>query len=113
MGQNCLKCVTSHYDKSSPVCTLCDTIEIEDICHLLFKCPRFNDIRNAKWKHVQDTAPLAMTMELDKMSAERRTVFILSGFQCDYVEEWNTLYTSVADFCYDMYKTRRDCETTT
>ena len=110
MGQNCLKAVVSQYDKSSPTCTLCDIHEVENTTHLLFKCSRFLQLRNARWQEIRNATPPALTSEIDSMDNERKTAFILSGFHCSYTQEWYGIYASVASFCYDIYQQRRDCE---
>jgi hypothetical protein len=110
MGQNCLKVVISQYDKSAPTCTLCDLHEVENATHLLFKCSRFCQLRSARWQEIRDATPPALTAEIDNMNSERKTAFILSGFHCNYTQEWYDIYASVASFCYDMYQQRRDCQ---
>lgn len=107
VGQSCIKTHTAHYDKSSSQCTLCDNNVTETADHLLFKCTLFQDTRNAKWIHVIDNAPIAMIREFERMSDVQKTKFILSGFSCDYTEEWCKLYQSVLEFCYSIYRARR------
>lgn len=107
-NQNCLNCVVSHYNNSSPLCSLCAMNVVECPSHMLFEC--CNDLystRENMWHNVLQSAPTGMREELRIMSSMDKTVFIMSGFKCDYVCEWSDLYFSVLDFCYAMYKKRQ------
>jgi hypothetical protein len=42
------------------------------------------------------------------MSNEEKAVFLVSGFNCIYAPEWEALYKAVSNFCYVMYKDRRE-----
>jgi hypothetical protein len=51
--------------------------------------------------------PPAMVDGFDKMSSVEKTVFMLSGKNCDYISEWNDIYIAIANFIYGMYIERR------
>jgi len=108
VGQHCLKDVVSHYDKSSPICELCDNNVAETVEHLLFNCSFFSEHRKPLWKDVLHNAPVALCQELDLMNSAQKTAFILSGLKCDFVAEWGNFYTAILNFCCALYKERRD-----
>ena len=87
---------------------LCDKLVSETAHHLLFECNGFQVTREKYWKYVVDEIPPAMMQDVEGMSATRRTEFLLSGLNCDYVPEWANIYKVIADYCYAMYKERRD-----
>ena len=110
VGQSCLKEVVSRYDKSSPMCTLCDINQVETPQHLLFECAYFNDMRNYRWQEVLVACPQAIREELVWMDIKRRTEFIMSGFNSDYIDDWSDMYWRVLNFSYALYVARRDID---
>jgi hypothetical protein len=110
VGQSCLKEVVSHYDKSSPMCTLCDSNQVETPQHLLFECAHFEDMRSYLWQRVISACPQTIREELLQTGVERRTGFIMSGFHTEYVDDWSDMYCSVLDFCCALYVARRNID---
>ena len=110
VGQHCLKQVVFHYNRSSPVCDLCEMYVAETAPHLLFECVYFSKSRQKLWQDVLDNAPCAMNLALNHMNSMEKSVFILSGFNCKYVPEWSLLYSAALNFCYYMYIERRSCD---
>ena len=62
--QHCLGEVVSVYDKSSPICQLCDDNVIETVEHCLFNCSYFLDLRADLWSKVLKAALIAMRIGL-------------------------------------------------
>ena len=107
-NQNCLNCVVSHFNHTSPLCSLCDMNVIESPSHMLFECCNvMYNTREKLWQNVLQAAPGGMRVELRLMRKEEKTVFIMSGFKCDYIIDWSNLYSSMLDFCYTLYKRRQ------
>jgi hypothetical protein len=106
--QNCLQTVVSRFDGSSPLCKMCDSREVETVCHMLFICEHWSLIRERMWQKVQESAPQALRLELDNMCSKEKTVFILSGLKCQFTAEWSDLYINLIDFCYELYTKRRE-----
>ena len=105
--QHCLGEVVSMYDKSSPICQLCDDNVIESVEHCLFNCSQFQRLRINLWNKVLQVAPPAMRNELMHMDSKKKTTFILSGFQGEFIPEWGELYDVALQFCYAIYHQRR------
>ena len=64
--------------------------------------------RQCWWPKVYDAAPSAMRAGIDTMNNEEKAVFLVSGFRCDYTPEWEELYIATINFCYVLYKQRRE-----
>ena len=92
------------------MCQLCDSLMSENAHHLLFECSFFQVTRTKLWCYVKDEMPTAMKHDVEQISAKRRTEYLLSGLHCDYVQEWSNIYRAIAEFCYTMYRTRRDIQ---
>jgi hypothetical protein len=107
VSQTCLNSVVHHYRKSSPNCHLCTEHVNESVDHLLFDCKHFTNIRKQLWHDACVVLPPAMVYGFDKMSSVEKTVFMLSGMNCDYISEWNDIYIAIANFIYGMYIERR------
>ena len=81
---------------------------LESPSHMLFECSNvMYNRRENLWQNVLQAAPEGMRVELRLMRKEEKTVYIMSGFKCDYIKEWSNLYSSMLDFCYTLYKRRQ------
>ena len=108
VSQSCIKADTAMYDRSSPMCMLCDKNVPEYPYHMLFDCDAFDTIRVCQWNNVLNTIPDAMRQDIEHMKSNKKTEFIMSGMHCNYVDEWNEIYQVMIDFCYAIYRERRD-----
>lgn len=90
----------------SSACSLCHTREEETVCHLVTTCPALDQIRQTSWQIVERVAPRAMLTSIAHMTLQQRTVFLMNGFDSEYVSEWQDLYESVAFFLSTLYSTR-------
>ena len=94
-------------DVANPRCSSCMTYEMESVCHLLFKCNGFAVSRKMWWNNVLDMCPTEMLrLEMDKMSDEKRTSFILSGLNNTYTPEWKEFFGALLLFVNSMYDLR-------
>ncbi len=48
--------------------------------------------------------PHGMQESIMSMSDEDKVNFIISGFRCAYVNEWEDISEHIADFVYSMYQ---------
>lgn len=73
--------------------------------HLLFECKDLRGRREELWGAAKAKVPKALLNDLNRMSTDERTVFILSGFESDYIPEFCDMYSSILLFVYGMIKT--------
>ena len=110
ISQSCIKSDTAVYTRSSRLCTLCQQRSPETAHHLLFDCDCFQDVRNKQWQCVYNVLPYAMLQEFNAMNSEVKMVYIASGLQCGYVDEWSDIYKAFINYCYAIYNCRRSLE---
>ena len=84
------------------VCNKCDLAAIDTIEHFMFDCPSTNNIRKIYWCCVIEACPNPLLCEMNIMSSRNLCKFILNGFNCNYVIEWNELYCAIASFVYNV-----------
>jgi hypothetical protein len=106
LGETRLNADTCRFNKSSPVCTLCDTGQGETAAHLLFMCPCFAAKRADLWIGVELSAPKAMVQDMKLMNPISKTEFIFSAFRCSYTPEWALLYSAALNFVARLYAER-------
>ncbi len=92
----------------SGACSLCDAHENETVCHMVTTCPALNATRQTLWEHVESVSPRGMLDSISEMTLQQKTVFLTSGFNGQYVKEWQTSYQTVAYFLSTLYITRCD-----
>ena len=80
---------------------------IENISHLLFDCPYFEDIRQVHWQKVLDADPGGVSDTRMNMNSVDCTMHIMRGFNEDNMEKFQDLFTATVNFCYNMYQCRR------
>ena len=88
------------------LCQLCDMYVEEDVPHILFTCPMVFDTLNLFWTTVSHVAPKLLIMNIRGMPPVERTIFLLSGFQCPYVVEWECVYSVCCRYVHDTYMYR-------
>ena len=88
------------------LCQLCDMYVEEDVPHILFTCPMVFDKHNFFWTTVSHVAPKLLIMNIRGMPPVERTIFLLSGFQCPYVVEWEYVYSVCCRYVHDTYMYR-------
>ena len=98
--------VISHYDsKESPYCQMCDATAVETVSHVLFKCDeeRMSICRNKLWNEVMKSCSQSLKDELQNMSSDEKTVFLLTGLNSGYISEWAELFSSIKNFLLGLY----------
>ena len=93
-------------DVDSPNCKLCTNFSCETVSHMLFTCPKFSNQRTYMWENVKLLCPKQLFLTMNDMHANDKTVFILSGFKCQYVQEWSDLYGAVLRYVTTLYEER-------
>ena len=84
------------------LCNKCDLAEIDTIEHFMFNCPSTNNIRKNYWCQVTMVCPYSLLCEMNNMPTRDLCEFILNGFYCNYVIEWNEVYCAIAAFVYNV-----------
>ena len=88
------------------VCSMCNERHNESPEHVLMRCNSMHDLRLKHMRIIKSYMPPAMNISYEAMSIDERCKFMLSGFNCPYVSEWDYLYDAVIEFVWDMYKHR-------
>ena len=105
-GESSLKAHTARYgDKTSKMCLHCDMFEIQSVSHFLFDCNNADMVViRERWQEIFDNEfPLGLVRSMELMSSNRRTLFIITGLENSYVQEWENVYICLCDFIADMY----------
>lgn len=90
-------------------CPLCELHEVDTPTHILFSCPELTPTRTKAWHNVLRRMPPAMVIDVESLTLECKTTFILSGLNCiSYVSEWKHVYVALCEFVYCMYRKRAD-----
>ena len=55
--------------------------------------------------------PSPMRESFLNMTDSEKTIFLVSGLNCDFCQEWLYLYRATAVFVYEMYKYRKKTHT--
>ena len=91
------------------ICKICYLRAAEDPAHILFKCPALAAKRETTWHRVLASMPLGMSRSLAEMPLQSMTEFILTGMKSEsYIEEWDEIYLTIANFVFSMYNHRKD-----
>ena len=101
-----LNSVTAHHEhNSTPRCQFCDTGAVESVAHMLFACsdPETCVSRNRLWAVVKENGPNNLITEIELLSIEERTIFLLTGLNNTYTPEWSAWLDNVKSFLVQMY----------
>ena len=90
----------------SRLCQFCYRFESDSIPHVLFVCTDGSERRLRLWSDLLVSAPKGMYKSMLGMPSKECTVFVLSGFKCKYVPEWEIVYKVICTFIYDMHAMR-------
>ena len=66
--------------------------------HVLFECPALVK----RWARGKQSIPEALISSVEHMNTSEKTVFILSGLNCEYVSEWIDIYKEIVNFIFYM-----------
>lgn len=88
-------------------CFRCESFVIDDVKHILFDCESLSRVRDFYMNYLLFLMPLPMKLSFLNMSSKEKALFILSGLNCDFCQEWMYIYRAVAVFVYEMYKYRK------
>jgi len=85
------------------LCSGCGTHGMLTTHHILFECTGYNHVRQSLWSKFEQVCPPNLIVQINSMSSKERCAFILNGFYCNYVSEWQELYIHLAHFIHAMY----------
>lgn len=105
-GNHALNSGRQHHVNHTKLCQLCESYDVEDLSHVLFKCESLAECRAREWPVLLDALPGVMATEISRLSNDRKTVLILSGFNSVYIPEWNTAFIAAASYVFKMYRAR-------
>ncbi len=93
-------------DGNSTMCNLCDGYEAETVSHFLFKCTHFSATRESAWKDVLLSMPKAMAEYVTGCNHMEKMIYVMSGLNSTFTQEWLDVYESVCVFVTKMYNKR-------
>ena len=82
----------------------CEYNQVKTVEHILFVCKKLKSSREHYWKSVVKLAPKRLFDDLNDMSVNSKTIFLISGFGGTYVPEFHLLYTAVLMYIIQMIK---------
>ena len=85
------------------LCKLCSQF-FYSTHHVLFECIDMRDCQIMFWKVVTDNCDNLLVQEMEKMSYFVRCKFILNGFNVKYTPEWQSIYTTIGNYVFKVYK---------
>ena len=72
------------------------------------QCSRMSEHRSAYVSRIKSSMPTAMADSFEKMGMSGRYQFLLSGLHNTYEEEWISVYSIIADYIWETYKSRAE-----
>ena len=85
------------------ICMLCTERSADSPCHVLFQCARLNHVRTIYNHNIVNSMPHAMRDHYNNVSDNEKLSFICAGLPI----EFSTVLKAIADFVFNMYKTRK------
>ena len=85
-------------------CLYCNRCEDVNLCHILFECMHVEQHRLKLWSQVEKVSVPNLVSCLNAMDNNAKCNFIINGFNCNYVQDWNDVYKQLSHFVYHMYK---------
>jgi hypothetical protein len=78
---NGLKYCAARYagNGASVLCGKCNQYQAETVAHILFQCEGSVDFRSILWSDVIDMCPPALLLQMNTMTSEDKTAFLLTG----------------------------------
>ena len=70
----------------------------------MFECSSISNERKTLWSEVEEVSPPNLIMAINAMTSEKKCEFILNGFNCSFIPEWQDLYTRLTDFVNVLYR---------
>ncbi len=74
------------------------------LTHIMFECIKISEHRDTEWSLVKRKMPEQMKAEIETMSSEEKSKYIMSCMNGKPVREWQSLYESIAIFCESIIK---------
>jgi hypothetical protein len=91
---------------NDPYCEYCDSRAIEDVQHIMFRCPENNDLRQELWKKIMEACPVTLYEDIMAMTISDKTTLFLSGLGNVYTQEWTPVYHAIAEYVHKIYYSR-------
>ena len=88
-------------------CTDCDYSIISSVHHCLFECTALHAIRETEWNIAKNFMPIALINELEELSPQQKTIFILKGMCETYIVEFRLVYNALLNFVHQMYSAKK------
>ena len=72
--------------------------------HMLFECENTKELALNEWAKVENSFPIAMLESVNRMTLREKTIFMISGLNGRYVEEFADVYNAILEFVNVMIK---------
>ena len=109
LGVHNLKSNRYKIDKENvrdPYCEHCNYRSPENVSHVLFECSENDHLRVKLWQAVRETCPNTLNCEIESMSTDTKTSFLLTGLGNGFIKEWQATFKAIVDFIYVLYMSR-------
>jgi hypothetical protein len=85
------------------ICSLCETYCNDFLCHVLFECNEYEQMRKYEWNDVQSVMPAGLKLSVNDMTDKQKTLFIFSGLGGVYINEFHKTYDAILEFIVKTY----------
>ena len=113
-GESSLNVHTARFQNNYDVCCqYCDMMTPQTVAHLLFQCTneQIEACRARCLEKLVNSMPNGLKTDFLNMEDSSKVILILSGMHIPYINEWEDVYESMADFIYKMYNTHSELVT--
>ena len=80
---------------------------IDSPARVLMQCEELDHVRYNAMEAFENVMSPAMKEEFSYMSYEKKTTFILTVMNCDYIPEWNEIYDKMSEAVHKIYSERK------
>ena len=80
----------------------CDE-HLNDLPHVLFECEILTQVRYKYWNIVHNSLVYNLINDIESMNCQERCKFILNGFNCVFMKEWEETYRVMLLCVYKMF----------
>ena len=104
-NKNCsmvIRLLLNTYRLGTSMCKMCNHNN-DRLSHIIFACVELEDLRKVCWDQVIKACPPGLMQEMEQMSDDARTIFILNSLNCEYVRDWHNIYDALLGFICTMF----------
>ena len=96
------------FQNFTKICKLCPARIKDSAEHILFGCEALAKTHYKYMERVLSSMPPPMRRHFEDMLITEKTMFIVSGLNVKYTDEWSHLYSNIVKFVHNIYEERHD-----